>query len=71
MYYDRLADKELKFRLSAYGATLIVGQKWCGKTTTASRQANSILDLEDPDRRFVSWRYVECISGLVLQNISK
>ncbi|MCI5938832.1 MAG: DUF4143 domain-containing protein [Acholeplasmataceae bacterium] len=51
MYYYRLADEELKFRLSAFGATLIVGPKWCGKTTTASRQAKSILDLQDPDRR--------------------
>ena len=52
MYFDRLADEELRFRLSAFGATLIVGPKWCGKTTTASRQAKSILDLQDPDRRF-------------------
>ncbi|MBP5592644.1 MAG: hypothetical protein J6X75_00510 [Clostridia bacterium] len=51
MYYNRFADEELKLRLSAFGATLIIGSKWCGKTTTESRQAKSILDLQDLDRR--------------------
>ncbi len=49
MYLKRLADKELKFKLEAFGATLIVGPKWCGKTTTALQQAKSVLDLQDPD----------------------
>ena len=33
------------------GATLIVGPKWCGKTTTAEQKANSVLKLNDPDMR--------------------
>ena len=37
--------------VEAFGATLIVGPKWCGKTTTAERQAKSILRMQDPDRR--------------------
>ncbi len=50
-YLPRLADKELALRLEAFGATLIVGPKWCGKTTTAEMQAKSVLKMQDPDRR--------------------
>ena len=48
-YLPRIADQELRLRLQAIGATIIVGPKWCGKTTTAKQQANSILELQDPD----------------------
>lgn len=50
-YLPRIADKLLIKRLAAFGAVLIEGPKWCGKTTTASQQANSIIRLQDPDMR--------------------
>lgn len=50
-YMPRTVDKELDLRLEAFGATLIVGPKWCGKTTTGEQKAKSILRLQDPDRR--------------------
>lgn len=50
-YLPRIADSELKDRLSYMGAVLIEGPKWCGKTTTAEQQANSILKLQNPDMR--------------------
>ncbi len=50
-YLPRIADRELTNRLSYIGAVLIEGPKWCGKTTTATQQANSILKLQDPDMR--------------------
>ncbi|MBR5163559.1 MAG: ATP-binding protein [Schwartzia sp.] len=50
-YFPRIVDKELSLRLEAFGATLIVGPKWCGKTTTGEQQAKSILRMQDPDRR--------------------
>ncbi len=50
-YLGRIVDNELKLRLEAFGATLIVGPKWCGKTTTAEQQAKSILKMQDPDMR--------------------
>ena len=31
------------------GAVLIIGPKWCGKTTTAERHAKSVLKLQDKD----------------------
>ncbi len=50
-YLPRIADIELKNRLSYMGAVLIEGPKWCGKTTTAIQQARSVLKLQDPDTR--------------------
>lgn len=50
-YLPRIADQELASRLKYMGAVLIEGPKWCGKTTTAERQAKSVLKLQDPDMR--------------------
>ena len=50
-YLPRVVDKELALRLEAFGAVLIVGPKWCGKTTTGEQKAKSILRMQDPDRR--------------------
>ena len=50
-YLPRIVDDELNLRLEAFGATLIVGPKWCGKTTTGEQRARSILRMQDPDRR--------------------
>ena len=48
-YLPRVVDQELTWRLESSGATLIVGPKWCGKTTTAEQQAKSAIYLQDPD----------------------
>jgi hypothetical protein len=40
-YRSRLADERLTELLSAFGGVLITGPKWCGKSWTASMQANS------------------------------
>ena len=50
-YYKRTADALLQDLLDAFGAVLIEGPKWCGKTTTASQLANSILRMQDPSMR--------------------
>lgn len=47
-YLNRYVDIELKEALESIGAVLIVGPKWCGKTTSAKQQANSIIELQDP-----------------------
>lgn len=46
-YLKRVADEELKFRLETFGAVQIVGPKWCGKTTTAEIQSNSVIKLQE------------------------
>lgn len=48
-YLPRICDSELSLKLEAFGAVNIVGPKWCGKTTTAKRFANSYLEMQDPD----------------------
>ena len=42
-YRARIADSILDFKLRSKGAVLIEGAKWCGKTTTASQVAKSVL----------------------------
>jgi predicted AAA+ superfamily ATPase len=50
-YKYRIGDKILREKLEVFGAVLIEGPKWCGKTTTAAQQAGSILQMQDPDYR--------------------
>ena len=50
-YLRRTADAVLELYLEAFGAILIEGPKWCGKTTTAEQVAKSVIKLQDPDMR--------------------
>lgn len=50
-YIERLFDKELEFYLKSVGAIQIVGPKWCGKSRTAERYAQTIIDLLDDSKR--------------------
>ena len=50
-YKKRIADKTLDLKLESFGATLIVGPKGCGKTTTAKQKAKSIIEFQDEDLR--------------------
>lgn len=44
-YLPRLFDGIVEFTLKSKGALVIVGPKWCGKTTTANRYARTVIDL--------------------------
>lgn len=48
-YKNRVADRLLAEKLEAFGAVLIEGPKYCGKTTLATQQAGSILSMADTD----------------------
>ena len=50
-YLRRTVDALLAEWLEAFGAILIEGPKWCGKTTTAEQVAKSVIKLQDPDMR--------------------
>lgn len=50
-YRKRIADGILKRKLEGKGAVLIVGPKWCGKTTTAKQIAASVLYMDDPEKK--------------------
>ncbi|MCF0177646.1 MAG: ATP-binding protein [Bacteroidales bacterium] len=49
-YLARIADKMLQERLETFGAILIEGPKWTGKTTSAEQHARSVLKMQDPDK---------------------
>lgn len=51
VYIHRIIDKEIQRYLKVVGAILIVGPKWCGKTTTAEQHAKSVLKLDDIDKK--------------------
>ena len=44
-YISRLFDGIVEITLKSKGALVIVGPKWCGKSTTAKRYAKTIIDL--------------------------
>ena len=48
-YKPRIADTILQRKLAGKGAVLIEGPKWCGKTTTAEKAAQSTLYMADPE----------------------
>lgn len=47
-YKPRIVDEILIKKLESKGSVLIEGPKWCGKTTTALRQAKSVLRMDNP-----------------------
>ncbi|MDO5850644.1 MAG: DUF4143 domain-containing protein [Methanobacteriaceae archaeon] len=49
IYLKRIVDDILEKRLGMIGAIVIVGPKWCGKTTTGEQHSKSVLKLQDPD----------------------
>ena len=50
-YISRLFDETVAFTLKSRGALVIVGPKWCGKSTTAIRYAKTVIDLMPLDTR--------------------
>ncbi len=48
-YIKRIIDEEIKEKLSMIGAVCVKGPKWCGKTTSCSQVAKSILEMQNPD----------------------
>lgn len=50
-YKPRITDGILKRKLEGVGAVLIEGPKWCGKTTTAEQQSNSVIYMDNPAMR--------------------
>jgi hypothetical protein len=66
-YKKRIADKILQEKLEAKGAVLVEGAKWCGKTTTASQIARSILFLHDPVNKQQYLKMASINPGLLLQ----
>jgi predicted AAA+ superfamily ATPase len=66
-YLKRIADDILKRKISASGAVLIEGPKWCGKTWTATAASNSQLFMQDPDRQVSYLKAADTKPSLLLQ----
>lgn len=60
-YLKRKIDEDLEKYLQMIGAVLIIGPKWCGKTTTGEQHAKSILRLQDPDNieSYLMWADIQ------------
>ena len=50
-YKKRIVDDLLDLKLESFGATLIVGPKGCGKTTSAKQKAKSFIEFQDEEQR--------------------
>ena len=50
-YKKRIVDDQIDLKLESFGATLIVGPKGCGKTTSAKQKAKSYIEFQDEEQR--------------------
>ncbi len=48
-YMPRMIDDFIEKRMKLYGAILIEGCKWCGKSTTGRRFSKTVLEFQNPD----------------------
>ena len=48
-YLPRLSDEKLEKYLKVFGAVSVEGPKWCGKTWTSSKYANSSIFLDEEE----------------------
>ena len=66
-YIPRLFDQTLEFSLKSKGAVLVVGPKWCGKSTTSARQAKTIIDLTIEETKDQYIKFAKASPTLFLQ----
>lgn len=66
-YVGRVSDRALEDALTTFGAVLVEGPKWCGKTTSAARLAASELRIADPRNSYQNKRLAELDAHSALQ----
>lgn len=66
-YMKRIIDGILTEYLEVFGAVLLVGPKWCGKTTTAKQQARSVIQLQDPAKAHEYMKMIDVNPSLILK----
>jgi len=66
LYKKRIIDRQIKFMLSASGALLIEGPKWCGKTTSAKQIANSFIEMDNPRSRDSNINFAKIAPEIIL-----
>ena len=65
-YITRIIDEKLDKYLTVFGAVLLVGPKWCGKTTTARQHAKSVIALQDSRESQNYLRLIDLDPSLIL-----
>lgn len=66
-YKKRIIDEQVDTYLDTFGAVLIEGPKWCGKTWTAKKHSNSEFLLTDPKGNFNNKRLALMDPSFVLE----
>ena len=66
-YIARIADEQISRYLTIFGAVLIEGPKWCGKTWAARRISNSEFGVADPAENFRNREIARLNLGAVLE----
>lgn len=66
-YKPRVCDSLLQKKLRTSGAVLITGPKWCGKTWTALNVANSVIYMQDTDKRASYLKLAQTTPSLLLR----
>lgn len=66
-YRPRILDKKIDLYLSAVGALLIEGPKWCGKTTTGEAHSKSEISLADSSNNFSNRKLAQASPDFVLK----
>jgi predicted AAA+ superfamily ATPase len=66
-YLPRIIDKTILQYLSIFGAVVVEGPKWCGKTWTSSYHSNSEYLVGDPTDGFQNRELANISPSLVLQ----
>ncbi len=66
-YKPRVSDSILQKKLRTSGAVLITGPKWCGKTWTAYNAAQSVIYMQDTDKRASYLKLAQTTPSLLLR----
>ena len=66
-YVPRIIDSLIDLKLSAKGAVVIEGAKWCGKTTSAKQVAKSVILMNDPGRKSYYNEVMQIDPGILLK----
>ena len=66
-YIKRIADEQISRYLKLFGAVLIEGPKWCGKTWAARNASKSEFEVADPEGNFRNREIARLNPGAVLE----
>ncbi len=66
-YLSRVTDELLERKLRSSAAVLVEGAKWCGKTSSCTQLAKSVIYIQDPDKRGSYRKMADAQPSLLLQ----